>query len=105
MIRTLAICGLLALSAPAMAQEPVDIFLRDHATATHRYVQLGEIAVLNGGPNALRQKLAEMDIDALPADGRTRTCSRAQVSFRLRLAGVPQALFTLSGAEQVLVVP
>jgi hypothetical protein len=96
---------LLLLATPAFAQERVSIALREHAVVSHRYIRLGDVAILAGGSEVLQTRLAEIDIDDLPADGRTRTCTRTQIEFRLRLAAIPQSLFAVSGAEQVTVVP
>ncbi len=88
-----------------VADDLVVIHLRDRATVTRRQVCLHEVAEITGGSEAQRQTIAKLDIDDLPPAGRIRTCSRAQIVYRLRLAGIPADSFRLDGAESVILIP
>src|SRR5260221_2291451 len=101
--------ALLLLAGAARAEnplQPVSIVLRDRAVVARRCVRLGDVADLQGGPEALRRQLADVDVDDLPAtEAQARACSRTQIQYRLRLAGIPVALFNVSGSREVLIVP
>jgi flagella basal body P-ring formation protein FlgA len=84
---------------------PVTITMKEQAWADGRVVRLGDIASLDGGPEALRERLTNMDIDDLPPRCDSLAISRAQVQFRLGLAGVPPQLFVMAGSADVQVAP
>lgn len=87
------------------ADDVTIIRLRDRATVTRRQVVLRDVAEVSGGPESQRRTVAEIDIDDLPPTGKTRSCSRAQIAYRLRLAGIPVESFRIEGAESVVLVP
>jgi len=97
--------AMLVIASAATAQDVVSIALRDRATVSKRVVRIGDVADVEGGPEALRQRIADLDLDELPPAGQTRTCPRTQIAFRLRLAGVPAQLFRVSGAMEAVIVP
>lgn len=102
---TLLLTSLLTPMLAATAQEPVTILLRERAEVGRRLVVLEDVAELSGGSEEARNRLARIDLDELPPDGRTRHCSRGQVQFRLQLAGIAADSFSLIGAEQVVIIP
>lgn len=90
---------------PAAAEDVIVIHLRERAVVSRRHVCLRDVAELSGGPESQRQTVAELDIDDLPPTGKTRSCTRAQIVYRLRLAGIPAEAFRVEGAENVILVP
>src|ERR1043166_2322209 len=104
----LCTAALLLLAATARGQDgpqSVTISLRDRAVVGRRCVRLADIADLRGGPEALRRQLGDLDIDDVPAgETQPHTCSRTQIQYRLRLAGIPAQLFAFAGAREVLLV-
>jgi flagella basal body P-ring formation protein FlgA len=109
----LAQCAALAMFAfasggTALGQEasgPVSISLRDKAVVSKCCVRLGEIADLEGGPEILRKRIAEMDVDELSTtESQAHICPRAQVQFRLRLAAIPADYFVLGGAPETAII-
>lgn len=92
------------VAADELAQ-PVSVVLKEKAICTRRVVLLGDIAFLNGGPDSMLQRLSEVEIDELPADGKAKTATRLQIQFCLRLAGFPANSFELAGATDVVISP
>ncbi|MCX7699600.1 MAG: flagellar basal body P-ring formation chaperone FlgA [Gemmataceae bacterium] len=87
------------------ADDVTVIHLRDRAVVARRQIVLRDVAEVSGGPESQRRMVAEIDIDDLPPTGKTRSCSRAQIAYRLRLAGIPAESFRIEGAESVILVP
>lgn len=96
---------LAGLGTRALAHQPVTIVLLEKAVATRQNVRVRDIAVVSGGSEALRSRIESLDIEDLPADGHIKVCSRMQIQYRLRLAGIPAPLFTIEGAEEVSILP
>lgn len=79
------------------ATEPVRIALRPSAAVPERLVTLADLAVLSGGDENLRQRLARLDVSDPPTERGTRI-TQTRVQFRVLLDGVPQDQFRLAGA-------
>lgn len=84
---------------------PVSINLREKAVVTKSFIRLGDIAEIEGGPEVLRKRIAEMDVDDLASNEvQAHVCPRSQVQYRLRLAAIPTTYFVLGGASEVAIV-
>jgi flagella basal body P-ring formation protein FlgA len=98
----------IALDSNCLAQDapgPVSITLREKAVVSKCCVRLGEIAELDGGPEILRKRMADLDVDELSStENQAHICPRSQVQFRLRLAAIPVSYFNLGGARDVAIV-
>jgi len=98
----------IAMERTGVAQDvqgPVSVTLRDKAVVTKSFVRLGEIAELEGGPEILRKRMADLDVDEISSsENQAHICPQAQVQFRLRLAAIPPELFVLGGAREVAIV-
>jgi flagella basal body P-ring formation protein FlgA len=91
----------LAQDAPGV----VSITLHEKAVVARRVIQLKDIADIEGGPQALRRHIAEMDVDELASnENRNHACPKSQIQFRLRLAAIPPDFFDLAGANEVMIV-
>lgn len=93
--------GVAAQAASPREQGPVRIVLHRQALAAGREIFLGDVARLEGGSDALRQKLARLGLDEFPSHGGDVAISREQVGVRIRLAGVGTERFQLEGAQAV----
>ena len=103
-------CCLQASSAVVNAQwlaagtERVTIVLFPEAVIDDSLVNLGQIARLSGGPDALRKRLEKLDVAEFKI-GSTRAAVLAdQVRYRLLLAGVDAGQFQVSGAGRTLIL-
>jgi hypothetical protein len=110
----LAIAVLAALAGlpcrPALAQgrfgeiEPVVIVLPAEAMVDDTVITLGQVAKLHGGPPALRQRLARLDVAEFKLDAAHAYITRAQVQFRILLTGISPGDFQLEGAARTVVI-
>jgi hypothetical protein len=96
---------LFGLLTPRGSAEIVTLELRERAVVSRKHVRISDIADISGGTDAFRQMIQQLDIDELPPSGKTRSCSRAQVAFRLRLAGISAEQFIITGATSTAIVP
>ncbi len=77
--------------------------LRATATVTESRVLIRDVAEIEGGPPALREQVAKLDLSDLPASNQPAIIHRGEIFFRLRLAGIEPQEFRLQGATQVRV--
>src|SRR5947207_796538 len=97
----LSLLVLMTLAWHALGQAPaevVQISLRPFAEAQETCVRLGDVADITGGAEALRCRLAQIDVTEIPGQERGVIVSRDQLSCRLQLAGWPPPSFRLEGA-------
>lgn len=81
----------------------VTISLLSDTAVDDTVVYLDQIARLSGGPVALRQRLARLDIAEFKLAAQQIAVPRDQVKFRLLLAGINPSQFLIVGAKQTLV--
>src|SRR5262245_60699578 len=81
----------------------VTIVLQPQARLDDTVIYLDQIAKLSGGPTALRQKLARMDVAEFKLNVNDVAVPAELVRFRILIAGVESAQFRLSGAKQAVV--
>jgi flagella basal body P-ring formation protein FlgA len=109
LLALLAYC-LQASSAAVTAQwsggetERVTIVLQSEAVIDDSLVTLGQIARLQGGRDALRKRLGNLDIAEFKLGITHGMVQSEQVRFRLLLAGVEAGQFQLSGAKRTLIL-
>lgn len=93
-----ALC--LAGGAAPAAEQAVVVSVRGEALASDARVSVGDVAAVEGGPAALRERITRLDLVEI-AEGRTAaTVSREQIAYRIRLAGIDPAQFRVQGAMQ-----
>lgn len=68
--------------------ERIVVTLRDAARIGSPVIRISDIADLNGGDEALRKRIAALDLEDAPLPGDTLEITPPQVEFRLRLAGI-----------------
>ncbi len=98
---------LLAALLTAAAEPPggaAVLRLRPHAVATTRVVRVADLADLIGGPPALREHIARLDVAEVADKDARLTLSGKQVGFRLRLAGLPPESFRIEGESATVTV-
>ncbi len=93
------------LVSPAYSQDsgPVTISLHSEVVVDDALVTLAYIAKLNGGTEAMRRRLANLDIAEFKLGSAHTAVLREQVRFRLLLAGMTETQFHLSGAQRVII--
>ncbi|MBW3539801.1 MAG: flagellar basal body P-ring formation chaperone FlgA [Planctomycetes bacterium] len=85
-------------AAAGPTTEAVQVRLRASAALPPgKIVRIADIAVVEGGDETLRARIAGCDIDIAPKHGQTRSIAAAQVAFRLRLTGLARGTFEVSG--------
>ena len=67
------------------------------------HITIGDVSVLRGGDDPLRQRIAALDLAAFDAAESSLAISREQISFRIQLAGIDGRLFRVEGAARVQV--
>jgi len=82
---------------------PAIITLKPSVAVPDDLVEIGEIADLRGSNEALRAKIARLDILDAPLPGRMEIVTPSLVHIRLSLAGVRDDEYRLEGAERVQV--
>jgi flagella basal body P-ring formation protein FlgA len=82
----------------------VVVSLRELANAGGKQVCVGDVATLEGGSAELRQRIARLDLSDPPRPGQRVQVSRAQVLFRIRLAGIETQRFRVEGPDRVSVI-
>lgn len=83
--------------------DPVVVRLKARAEVPARTVTIGHVADVSGGPAAVRDHVARLDLEDFGA-GTSLTIKRRQVEFRLRLADLPAGAFRLSGEGETVAV-
>ena len=68
--------------------ERIVVTLRDAARIGSPVIRISDIADLSGGDEALRKRIAALDLEDAPLPGDTLEITPPQVEFRLRLAGI-----------------
>jgi flagella basal body P-ring formation protein FlgA len=96
------------LCAPARASDqrpgPVRIALKPMAAARGKVATIADLADIEGGDEASRQRVAALDVVELKAVGAPEVLSQRLVQIRLLLAGVSSSLCEVTGADRVTVV-
>src|SRR4051794_18501069 len=85
------------------AGDPVVVWLKSRAEVPARTVTVGHVAELAGGPPALREQIARLDLAEF-GTGTTLSVKRRQVEFRLRLADLPATAFRVAGEDETAAV-
>ena len=101
-IIALTVVVLLSTIVSAQADSPSELIvvLRTRSSVGPRTLKIGDIADLSGGTPALREAVAALDLTDGPTPRAGITIKRQQVSFRIRLAEVPDTLFRVEGAPE-----
>lgn len=81
----------------------VRVALRPLSTVDQQLVKTNDIAEIQGGSPFERRRIAELDIFEFSQDKTSETISQSQLNLRLRLAGIDQNKYQLSGPEQATV--
>ncbi len=76
----------------------VMITLRPQTRTLSDVVRIVDVADLSGGDEALRERIAALDLDDAPAASESLDISPRQIEFRLRLAGVDPRLVSIRGS-------
>ena len=87
--RTASMAILLAVAAMASAGPGVDVELKERSTVRKSSVTVGDVAVLKGGSDELRERMEKIDLGDAPAGGQTLAIKARQVEYRLLLADFP----------------
>ena len=99
-VRTICVAAGLCLALGAAAEEaPVVVSVRAEAVVGDPRVAVGDVATVEGGAAALRQRIARLDLAEL-AEDRPAVVTKEQVAFRIGLAGIDPALFRVQGAAR-----
>jgi hypothetical protein len=103
--RSLVLTAVLAMPAAALAQAPartapVDIILLSDVRADGPVIRLGHVAQLVGGETLVREALANLDLAEFRRTEIGLTLTRADVKFRLLVAGHDARSFRIAGAAQ-----
>lgn len=85
--------------------EPVTIRLRAAISHGENPITLHSIADIHGGSDEARRRIGELDIASLGPRETHARISRTQVELRLRLSGIPDSGWRLTGAEFVEIAP
>lgn len=91
---------LLAAYLTAADSSTVVVTVRSRGAVAEARVTVGDVAAVEGGAPALRQRIALLDLADLTPDNPSTVVSREQVAFRIRLAGIDTNLFRMEGAAQ-----
>jgi len=106
--RRLALLAPLLLPLAVFAGEetnPVSIVLRPEARVLSDIVRVGDLCDIRGGGGFfLRQRISELDVAKVHGD-QPFEVSRSRLQIRLALADIRADAFSLTGSEQVLIVP
>lgn len=102
MKRHLGVAASLLLVAYLTAADSsaVVVTLRPRAEVADARVTVGDVAAVEGGAPALRQRITLLDLADLAPDRPNTVVSREQVAYRIRLAGIDTKLFRMEGAAQ-----
>jgi hypothetical protein len=95
-----------ALDVGAQSPAPagvVIVALRPAAVVQRGLVKVGDVADVQGGTAALRNKIAQLDLAVLTAVEPATALPRDQVSYRVQLAGIGARDFRMTGASQAVV--
>lgn len=87
----------------SVAAKTVTLHLRPQATVGGSDVLIGDIAILEGGDAKTRNRIDKLDIADPPRAGQSLHIPRAQVVYRLQLAGIEESLCQVRGARSVSV--
>lgn len=96
----LAIGGTLACAGNIRAADPVMVELRDRAVSGTSVVTLGQVALLSGGDELTRAKLASIDVAELKSRLPSASVGRRAIEYRLILAGYDANSIHVIGAER-----
>ena len=89
---------------PASDRQVVTIALVPEVVLDDTVVYLDQIAKLSGGPVALRQRLARLDVAEFKLTAERMAVLGDQVKFRLMLAGISASQFQMDGAKRTMVM-
>src|SRR5690242_5574227 len=102
----LALAVALPASAQGLASERniVTIALAQQTSLDDTVIYLDQIAKLSGGPIALRQRMARLDIAEFRIGAERTLVSCEQVKYRLMLAGIREEQFQFVGVRRAVVL-
>lgn len=83
--------------------EVLTVTLKPTATATGTAVVVSDVASLQGGTTDQVRRVGALDLADTPPAGKNVVLPRAEVAFRLQLAGLDKRLFRVEGADKVTV--
>lgn len=84
-------------SASSTESQQVVVALRQAVSVEDAVVRIGDVAAITGGAEALRQQIADLDLEDSIKPGALIEVSAVQVEFRLRLAGVKPGQAVIRG--------
>jgi hypothetical protein len=101
----LALAVVVPASAQGLASErnTVTIALMQQTALDDTVIYLNQIARLSGGPIALRQRIARLDVAEFRIGADRTLVSCEQIKYRLLLAGVQESQFQMIGARRTMV--
>lgn len=104
--RLLLFAMILCAAARAADERPVPvrIALKPMAVVRGRVATIADLADIEGGDEAVRQRVATLDVVELKTAGAPQVLSHRLVQIRLLLAGVSANLCEVNGADRVTVV-
>ena len=91
-------------SAQDLSEDSVRVVLFAQAAIDDTLVSLGQMSRISGGTEALRKRIAKLDIAEFKLDAAHVVVSSEQVRFRLLLAGIEANRFRLEGAKRTIIV-
>jgi flagella basal body P-ring formation protein FlgA len=104
------LCLVLGTAAPAVPAQPgsggpdaVVVTVRATATVAGAHVNIADMATLEGGSAAVRQRIAGMDLADLPSADQPAVLLREQVYYRIRISDLDPGQYRVEGAAQVRV--
>jgi flagella basal body P-ring formation protein FlgA len=81
----------------------VTIYLVNEISLDDTVIFVDQIAKLSGGPIALRQRIARLDVAEFKLGANKTAIPNDQVKFRLMLAGFNESQFRITGARNTIV--
>jgi flagella basal body P-ring formation protein FlgA len=97
------LAALAAVANPGPGIGTVEIELKERSSVRYSSVTIGDVAVLKGGSDELRERMMRVDLADVPPAGQTLSIKSRQVEFRLILADFPANSFRITGGAEVIV--
>jgi flagellar basal body P-ring formation protein FlgA len=98
---SLACLGLALGSARAV--EPVTVELNERATVGRALVTVADVAVVSGGDEVTRARVAGLDVAEIKSRDSATTVGKRTVEYRLLLAGFDAKVVRVSGADRATI--
>jgi hypothetical protein len=98
-VRFLLAVAIVTAPVAARAAEPVTVALREKATVGKSLVTVGDVALVSGGDESTRARVAKVDIAELTLRRPDAQLGRRAVEYRLLLAGFDAKTVRATGAE------